>query len=386
MGNRNEGQSAAAILADDSAAAVTGLGNIEDAAKAAAKATGLLKFDNLNNITTSSATASAGSGSAIADINAINGAADETEGILGEVDARMEALVGNVQVFAGRIKEIINDFKVGDFFKAGKDTSDLAADILDFFSDAIDNVDWDGIGTKIGEFLAGIDWLDVIKKGFKLKFEIWKAIAEIWFGSFKAAPVETAIITALGLLKFTGLDKVLGGKIATKIQEGITEGVPKLFTKVSNAWTELGGLGGILTTDVGKVLSSGDAAKIGTMLGVGIAASAAAAIGGWNLGQYLYEQCTGEDIDMSFTEQVSYLADAFNTGELSQAVKDWWNDDVVAFYEEKLGGILEGFDKWKNNVAKNFKEAFDFTPLVEGWNSIVNWFDGNVVPWFTKEK
>lgn len=377
MGNHNEGESAAAILADDSAAAVTGLANIEDAAKSAAKATGLLKFDNLNNITTSSATASAGSGSgsAASDINAINAAAGETEGILNEVDARMEALVDNVQIFAGRIKEIINDFKAGDFFKAGKDTSNLVVDILDFFSDAIDNVDWDSIGDSIGEFIAGIDWLEVIKKGFKLRFNIWKAIAEIWFGSFKAAPIETTIITALGLLKFTGLDKVLGGKISTKIQEG-----------VSNAWTNLGGLGGILTADVGKVISSGSAAEIGTMLGVGIATSAAAAIGGWNLGQYLYEQCTGEDIDMSFTEQVSYLADAFKTGELGQAVKDWWNDDVAAFYEEKLNGILEGFDKWGANVAQNFKEAFDFTPLVEGWDSIVNWFDKNVAPWFTKEK
>lgn len=434
MGNHNEGQSAAAILADDSAAAVTGLGNIEDAAKAAAKATGLLKFDNLNNITTSSATASAGSGSAITDINAINGAAGETEGILGEVDARMEALVGNVQMFAGRIKEIINDFKVGDFFKAGKDTSDLATDILDFFSDAIDNVDWDGIGTKIGEFLAGIDWLDVIKKGFKLKFNIWKAIAEVWFGSFKAAPVETAIITALGLLKFTGLGKVLGGKLTTKITEAIINS--KLFASMSGAWTSLGGLGGILTTDLATIMGAGTAAEIGMTVGAGIIDGIGAAIAGWNLGQLLYEKFTGVKIDISFLDQMSYLFEAapseiFNalfsqeTIDNMSKILDLLNpmiSPLQKIYElffpnsESPASMIFGkakqaasefkteldnynWGKWADNFEKTWvnpiKEGFnniksDYalmgTYIKDGWNSTVNWFSENVAPWFTKEK
>lgn len=406
MGNHNEGQSAAAVLADDSVAAVTGLGNIEDAAKAASKATGLLKFDNLNNITTTSATSSAGAGSAVTDINTINGAAGETEGILGEIDERMASLVDSTKIFIGRIKEIIDDFKVGDFFKAGKDTSRLAGDILDFFSDAIDNVDWDNVGTKIGDFLAGIDWLDVIKKGFRLKFNIWKAIAEVWFGSFKAAPIETAIITALGLLKFTGVGRVLSGKLTTQITNAIINS--KLFTSMSGAWTSLGGIGGILTTDLSTIIGAGTAAEIGLTIGTAIIAGAGAAIGGWNLGQLLYEQVSGEKIDMSFSEQIAYLFGA-SSEEITEAFKstfdyelvweyikngwneiaDWWNNtalvkwwsDSVApwFTKEKWSEVSQGV---KDGISSKWNETVDW------WNNtaLVKWWDESVAPWFTKEK
>ncbi len=112
------------------------------------------------------------------------------------------------------VKKIIEDFKVGDYFQAGEDTSKLVSGIFNFFAKAIDNVDWEGIGTNIGDFIAGIDWITILSSVGNL---IWQAInagIELWKGSFNAAPIEMTILTAIALLNFTGI----GSIIATKFQ------------------------------------------------------------------------------------------------------------------------------------------------------------------------
>lgn len=179
----------AKTLTDDYAAS---LNKASKAAKGSTRAFDELKVINSNNDSGSSGTS----------------AKDMFETV--EIESKFKDLASKIQSgFIEPIKKIISDFKVGDYFQAGQDVSNLVISINDFFARAIDNVDWYGIGNKIGNFLAGIDWIDVLSSIGNL---IWQAInagIELWKGSFDAAPIETTIISAIALLKFTGLGSAL---------------------------------------------------------------------------------------------------------------------------------------------------------------------------------
>ena len=165
-----------------------------------------------------------------------------TADLIAELEQRFPKLIKFLKDSFEKIKEILYDFSVGDFYEAGQDISDLVVGIFDFFSDAIDSVDWKGLGNKIGEFLAGIDWLRIITSALKLKINIWKAIAELWFGSFQKAPFETFFLTAFGVLNFTPLGKLLAGNIITSLTSALKKG--NFAKKISEAFAlALGGAG-----------------------------------------------------------------------------------------------------------------------------------------------
>lgn len=110
--------------------------------------------------------------------------------------------------------------------------------------------DFKMIGEKIGKFLAGIDWIGYVKETGKLIWEAIKAALATWKSSFDAAPVETGILTAVSVLKFTKLGDVLTKKIngaLSKVKDGLSlqgittaiAGVFAEFTLVSDAFEGL---------------------------------------------------------------------------------------------------------------------------------------------------
>ena len=89
-----------------------------------------------------------------------------------------------------------------------------AKGILDAAITALNNTDWGMVGNQIGIFLEKIDFVEI---GLKLGEALWEAISAgiiTWENMFSAAPIETAILTALAVLNFSGLGKILVGKIA----------------------------------------------------------------------------------------------------------------------------------------------------------------------------
>lgn len=181
----------------------------------------LMGFDEINKLQEDDESSENGLGGSIDLTDEILKATSEYEKVWQQAYDRME---NDAEKWAQRIskklepiKKIFQDIAIGDWFAVGQDVSNLTAGIYHYFSDAIDNVDWKQVGENIGDYLDGIDWYKVITEGIKLKFEIGKAIAEVWFSSFDTAPIETSIITALATLKFTGLGKLLSSKIATAI-------------------------------------------------------------------------------------------------------------------------------------------------------------------------
>lgn len=96
----------------------------------------------------------------------------------------------------------INEFfRTFDFKSLATTINTFASGIFDTIFSALDNVDWGMIGEKIGEFISDIDFIKVLKNIGK---SIWKAINsafEAYEGMFETAPLETALLSLVGVTK-----------------------------------------------------------------------------------------------------------------------------------------------------------------------------------------
>nr|DAM32808.1 MAG TPA: minor tail protein [Bacteriophage sp.] len=207
------------------------------------------------------------------------------------------------------VKDIIEDlayafkFDSDAWFKvAGMDTSKLVTGIFDWFTRAIDSVDWEKIGRHIGSFLAGIDWTAIFTSaGNFIKTAIDAAI-DLWKGSFDAAPIETTILTAIGLLKFTGLGDILWKAIKDSI----------ILSMGGKAGAGIGEtiLGSLLGTGAATEAEGATAAGATGLFG-GISAGAVAATAAITavVAGLALVYATNEDVRKSFKESISAIAD-----------------------------------------------------------------------------
>lgn len=197
----------------------SGLGGAKEEADKLNKS--LRQFDELKVISTKQDDGGAGSGGGIqgglldsAFEDAFSKYQQVWDEAFGNLENRAQEIADKIEKAFEPVKKIIQDFAIGDFFQAGKDTSALVVSITDFFADAIDKVDWYGIGQKIGDFLAGIDWLAILKSVGNLIWQALKAAFELYVGAFSAAPLETALISLVAfpkLLKAITASKFIAG-------------------------------------------------------------------------------------------------------------------------------------------------------------------------------
>ena len=219
---------------------------------------GIREFDELKVIGEKS-TGDAGLGDQIDLTQQILDATAEYEKVWDEAYEKMRSKAQEIADLISPIfepvKKIVEDFHVGNFFKAGEDVSGLVKSIFDFFTKAIQDVDWDSIGNKIGDFLKGIDWIGILKSVGGLIGAALQGAFDLWTGSFSVAPFETAIITAFALLKFTGLGETLKKSVSGIIKNTLSN------TKINFSQLGLGaisvGLGIALTVDNIKSISAG---------------------------------------------------------------------------------------------------------------------------------
>lgn len=166
-------------------------------------------FDELNVLTTQDDTGSAGTagGGSIDLSDEILAATEEYEKVWNEAYEKMEnranEFADKIEKILEPVKKIIQDFAVGDFFQAGQDVSNLIVSIHDFFTRAINEVDWYAIGEDIGGFLAGVEWTEIFGALADNIYAGISAALDLWTGTFDTAPVETTIITALGTFAIT---------------------------------------------------------------------------------------------------------------------------------------------------------------------------------------
>lgn len=416
----------------------------KDVADSAKKATlSLMGFDEINKLqddTSSSKGSSGGGGGSTIDLtDDIAKAAAEYEAAWNKAFANMEnsavAWADKIEKALEPVRKIFKDFAIGDFYAAGQDTSNLVAGIFNWFADAIDKVDWYGIGRKMGDYLAGIDWVEVLSSVGRAIWEAIKAAIEIWQGLFQSAPVETTIMSVLGVMKFTGLGKKIGERISDALS---WSAIKKGLKSFAGGGGLLKGLQTMLTTDLSVIMGAGTATEIGLTIGAGIVGGIGAAIIGFNIGNKLNEALTGEKIDMSMFDQLAYLIKApfedlpsFIDGVIETItfghkddIANWWTTSVAPWFTKEKWGELGDNVKtslsekwnsfsdwwsntavvswWNNNVAPWFEkdtwvDAVDgmklgiqekWDSIVGWWNSlaIVSWWSNDVKPWFTKEK
>ena len=104
---------------------------------------------------------------------------------------------------------------VNGFFKTF-DTTGLAQSIhlwiqgaLTLVSTMMKNTDFEQIGNKIGDFLAHLDLTDFLDDIASIVWEAIKGGFNLVKGMFEEAPLETALIAALGILQFSGLSSYI---------------------------------------------------------------------------------------------------------------------------------------------------------------------------------
>lgn len=205
----------------------------KDVADSAKKATlSLMGFDEINKLqddtSSSKGSSGGGGGSAIDLTDDIAKAAADYEAAWNKAFANMEnsavAWADRIEKALEPVKQIFKDFAVGDFFKAGQDTSNLVAGILNWFADAIDKVPWFKIGQKMGDFLAGINWTKVFKSAAKVLVQGLKAAIELYLGMLSKAPIETLLISLVAVPKVL---KAIGGS-------SVVASITKTYNKLNS--------------------------------------------------------------------------------------------------------------------------------------------------------
>lgn len=118
---------------------------------------------------------------------------------------------------------INNFFATFDFALLADTLNTWAQGILDSAIVAVEKIEWGDIGKKIGEFLEKLDFTETLRKLGKLIWEGINAGFEFYEGMFETAPLETALLTLVGVTKLLKSNHV--NKFVNAISKGINKTV-----------------------------------------------------------------------------------------------------------------------------------------------------------------
>ena len=337
---------------------------------------GVREFDKLKVISTpkSSGSGSGAGGTGIDLTKEIMDATAEYEKVWQEAFDKMQntalGWADKIEKLLEPVKKLFKDLFNGDFFEAGQDLSGIVTGIFNWMSDAIASVDWYQIGQNIGQFLAGIDWTAVFTSAGNFIGQAITAAIELWKGSFDAAPIETTIITAIGLLKFTGVGDIIWGKISDKLSAkvlGSSIGIVPTIAITAVTWE----IGFNVGKSLGKALFPEDAEYYDNFT--------------WFGENGFFDTLKNTD----FTTLKTAWDDLY---------KDITDNDLYRFltrtmllpkhstlddFGDKIDRLIDKIKNTKVDMSDTFglsSALINIAPLVG------NWFNENVSPWFTKEK
>lgn len=345
---------------------------LESYETAVEKHRGLAGFDELNNITETDGVGAGGSSNS-----------DLLSDIIGgtnELSDRMQVVLEKVQEFKNRIREIGMDFKLGDWFKAGSDISDLIIWINKGIESLIRGVDWDGVGSKVGQFLKGIKWLDILKSLKDVLLAAIEGATSFWFASLKEAPFETALITGIALWKFTKL----GGYIGSLISKAIPTNYVIAVTLTAVVGFELG-------KEIGKWLFPEDAEWYDNFKWFGDGGFFDAISADWKMSwEALMEMASDFEDNPIIATLTNLLGGPFiqMSASIYNAKKDLEKLDIKGWYENSVKPWFtkEKWDELGNNIKSGlYNKSEEF---FSWWDKkgAPDWFAVSVSPWFTKVK
>lgn len=395
-------------------------GSLDDVAESAKKAkAGLRGFDELKTIQTPK-NSSDGLGNTIDLTNEIIAATEEYEKVWQEaydkMEQRAQKFADSIAKYFKPVEKLFKDIAIGDWFAVGEDVSNIVSGIFDYFSRAIERVDWEQVGTNIGLFLAGIDWKKVFKSAVNLGRNIKDALIEVVQNSFEEAPVETfsvialiflghlskaiekeALIFSLKNIIISGLGKIaLNSWISSHFSSQVAGMLPGATTSnpltLANIVLTISGLtvyfknaadaikngldwlNGILIPAGSTAAGAGIGAIIGSLGGpitAGLGALIGLAIGLVTDGVILIVEKwdsvkewfagIGEWFGIHVVEPIK---------KIWQPVADWFDDNIV----EPIGDFFEGFSKRVSQIFEGLKIIVQAI-----WITVSSWFDENVI-------
>lgn len=337
---------------------------------------GIRAFDKLKVISTpkSSGSGSGAGGAGIDLTKEIMDATAEYEKVWQEAFDKMQntalGWADKIEKLLEPVKKLFKDLFNGDFFEAGQDLSGIVTGIFNWMSDAIASVDWYQIGQNIGQFLAGIDWTAVFTSaGNFIETAIDTAI-DLWKGSFDAAPIETTIITAIGLLKFTGVGDIIWGKISDKLSAtvlGSSIGIVPTIAISAVTWE----IGFNVGKSLGKALFPEDAEYYDNFTWFGENGF----FDTLKNTDFTTLKTAWDDLYKDITDNDLYR---FLTGTMLLPKHSTLDD-----FGDKIDWLIDKIKNTKVDMSDTFglsSALINIAPLVG------NWFNENVSPWFTKEK
>lgn len=337
---------------------------------------GIRAFDKLKVISTpkSSGTGSGAGGAGIDLTKEIMDATAEYEKVWQEAFDKMQntamGWADKIEKLLEPVKKLFKDFFNGDFFEAGQDLSGIVTGIFNWMSDAIASVDWYQIGQNIGQFLAGIDWTAVFTSAGNFIETAIDAAIDLWKGSFDAAPIETTIITAIGLLKFTGVGDIIWGKISDKLSAkvlGSSIGIVPTIAIAAVTWE----IGFNVGKSLGKALFPEDAEYYDNFTWFGENGF----FDTLKNTDFTTLKTAWDDLYKDITDNDLYR---FLTGTMLLPKHSTLDD-----FGDKIDWLIDKIKNTKVDMSDTFglsSALINIAPLVG------NWFNENVSPWFTKEK
>lgn len=337
---------------------------------------GIRAFDKLKVISTpkSSGSGSGAGGAGIDLTKEIMDATAEYEKVWQEAFDKMQntamGWADKIEKLLEPVKKLFKDLFNGDFFEAGQDLSGIVTGIFNWMSDAIASVDWYQIGKNIGQFLAGIDWTAVFTSAGNFIETAITAAIDLWKGSFDAAPIETTIITAIGLLKFTGVGDIIWGKISDKLSAkvlGSSIGIVPTIAIAAVTWE----IGFNVGKSLGKALFPEDAEYYDNFTWFGENGF----FDTLNNTDFTTLKTAWDDLYKDITDNDLYR---FLTGTMLLPKHSTLDD-----FGDKIDWLIDKIKNTKVDMSDTFglsSALINIAPLVG------NWFNENVSPWFTKEK
>ena len=337
---------------------------------------GIRAFDKLKVISTpkSSGSGSGAGGAGIDLTKEIKDATAEYEKVWQEAFDKMQntalGWADKIEKLLEPVKKLFKDLFNGDFFEAGQDLSGIVTGIFNWMSDAIASVDWYQIGKNIGQFLAGIDWTAVFTSAGNFIETAIDAAIDLWKGSFDAAPIETTIITAIGLLKFTGVGDIIWGKISDKLSAkvlGSSIGIVPTIAIAAVTWE----IGFNVGKSLGKALFPEDAEYYDNFTWFGENGF----FDTLKNTDFTTLKTAWDDLYKDITDNDLYR---FLTGTMLLPKHSTLDD-----FGDKIDWLIDKIKNTKVDMSDTFglsSALINIAPLVG------NWFNENVSPWFTKEK
>lgn len=181
----------------------------------------------------------------------------------------------------------------------GKSLSDGIKGIADTLTTALKKVKWEKVGQSIGDFISAIDFGKVTWSLLGLAKALVSAIGSALKGSFSKAPIETGLLAAFALVKYTGIGKFIAGEVSKKMAAFLAE-------KMGFEIAKDAGISTAIKTGLKGLIAKAGLTSLSVSVGVvGIAAATAALVGFYNY----VESKADEKIKLDMSEANKALGD-----------------------------------------------------------------------------